>query len=103
MSSHVPLAERHIDARRIGRPAAGQPLNRRGPVVVADDVERLLVGRDAHAVGLAGVGDDPLYLAVRVDAIDADHRLVDRFVAEVSRIAEVDASLLVDRDVIGGS
>ena len=59
----------------------GQPADAEVAVIVADDVERLLIGRNTDAVRLAGVGDDAVHRAVRVDAIDRLHRLLDRFVA----------------------
>ena len=92
--------QRHAALARRGASLGSRPMPGRA-VVVADDVERLLVGRDAHAVRLAGVGDDAVDRAVGVDAVDGLHRLVDRLVAEVARIAEVDAALLVDGDVVG--
>ena len=58
-------------------------------------------GRHRHAVRLARVGDDAVDRAVGVDAVDRLHRLVDRLVPEVARVAEVDAALLVDGDVVG--
>jgi len=39
--------------------------------------------------------------AIRVDAIDGLHRLVERLVPEVTRIAEVDAAFFIDGDVVG--
>ena len=66
------------------------------PLSLHDDVERLLVRRNAHAVRFAGIGDDAMHLAVGVDAIDRLHRLLDRLMADIARIAEIDSALLVD-------
>ena len=73
-----------------------------GTVVVADHVERLLVGRHHHAVRLARVGDDPVDGTVRIDAVHGHHGLLHRFVADVLGIAEVDPPPLVDGDVVRG-
>ena len=56
-------------------------------------IQRFLIRRYRHAVALARVGDDAVNRAVGVDAVHGLHRLIDRLVPEVARIAEVDARL----------
>ena len=52
-------------------------------------------------VGLPGVGNDPMQRAIGVDAIDRLHRLLDRLMTQVTRIAEVDSAFLVDAEIVG--
>ena len=39
---------------------------------------------------------------VRIDAINTNHWLIDRFMAQITRIAEINASLFVDRNIVRG-
>ena len=70
-------------------------------VVMSQHIECLLIRRHLHAVRLAGIGNQSRHLAVRVEPIDRLDRLLDRLLAQVTRIGEVDAALLVDREVVG--
>jgi hypothetical protein len=69
--------------------------------VVFDDIKNILVGREIDAIGLGNIRKDQMHAAIGIDAIDAEDRLLDRFVAEVSRICEVDGAAPVDNQVVG--
>ena len=71
-------------------------------VVVGHHVERLLVGRDADPVGLSRIGDDLMDRSVRVDPVDRHHSLLHGLVADIAGIGEVDPTLEIDADVVGG-
>jgi len=71
-------------------------------VVVGYNVQGLLVWRDSYSVGFVCVGDDALNFAVGVETVNGHDGLVDGFVTKVAGIAEVDAALCVDGDVVGG-
>ena len=78
-----------------------QPFEAGGTVVVADDIQCLLVGGDADAVGLAGIADDAVDRSVGIDTVDAHHGLLDGLVPEIPGVTEVETSLEIDGDVIG--
>src|SRR5439155_24064851 len=71
-----------------------------GAVFIADDVQRFLIWRNAHAIGLPSVRDDAVDRAIGIDPVHAHYGLLDWFVAEVPGVAEVDATLLVDGEVV---
>src|SRR5712691_65700 len=69
-------------------------------VVVPDHVQGFLVGGDEDAVALAAVGHHAVHRAVGVETVHRETVLFDRLVPQVAGITEVDASLLVDTDVV---
>src|SRR5262249_44195682 len=72
-----------------------------GAVVVVGDVQGLFVGAEGQAVGLLRVVRQLGHPAVLVDAIDGAVFQFALLVAEVARVAEVNAALLVDDEVVG--
>ena len=77
-------------------------------VIVVRDVEEAIVPRHKHAVGAFHLAaDDARHRAVRVEAVDALHRLavligdLHAFAVAVLRVGEVDAPLRVDGNVVG--
>ena len=60
-----------------------------------------MVGRHVDAVGLGHVRQDELDGPVGIDPVDAEDRLLDWFMAEISRICEVDMALPIDDQIIG--
>ena len=76
-----------------GRDAFGQLIETQESIVVGDDVERLLVGRNGDAVGFVGVSDNARDLAVGIDAVDRHDGLLDWLVAEIAGVAKVNAPL----------
>ena len=79
-----------------------QILEREPAVVVADDVHRLLIGRNQNAVAFTAVGRDASHRTVGIQPISGEAVQKHRLVTQVARIGEVDAALLIDRDVVQG-
>ena len=61
---HQALAERRRDFIGLRRRAFVEPIETRRAVIVADDIQNFLIGRDANAVRLAGIGNDAVDRAV---------------------------------------
>src|SRR6185295_11020281 len=53
-----------------------------------------------HAVALAAVGHYSLYGTIGIETVDGKTVLKDRLMTQVTWIAEIDASLLVDADIV---
>src|SRR5262245_61415593 len=71
-------------------------------VVVIDDVERAIVGAQRDAVRLLGVVRDFDDGSVGVDAVDGEVLELALLRPKVLRVAEIDAALVVDRQVVRG-